>query len=163
MVCAKKIDATSPASWGMWMFLDAILTGASYFSAPTELRWILPSGWTLGALAVALACVIRGEFSWTWRETLCAVSAGVAAYFWMSMNAEAGVIAGAIAITLAGVPLLVDMSKTPNRGLLPVPIVTCVACTLFIISAHGSFVGVFLPAASLVYNAALIGLLLRKK
>jgi len=163
MVLIKKIPATSPASWSMWMILDGLLTGASYFTAPTELLWILPAAWTLGALVVTIACVFRGKFSWGWRETLCAVLAGVAAYFWQTVNAEAGVVAGAIAITIAGIPLFTDMWKCPNRGLLLPALVTCVACVLFIVSTYGSFVGVFLPATSFVYNAILAVFLLRKK
>jgi hypothetical protein len=162
MILIRKIDPTSPASWGMWMILDGLLTGASYFAAPAELRWILPAAWTLGAFVVMIACVIRGEFSWGLRETFCAALAGVAAYFWMTINAEAGVVAGAVAITVAGIPLFTDMWKCPNRGLLPPALVTCVACTLFIVSAYGSF-GVFLPAVSFAYNAILAVFLLRKK
>ena len=163
MVLIKKIPATSPASWGMWMILDGILTGAAYFAAPTKLQWILPAGWTLGALGVTSACLIRGKFSWGRDETLCAVLVGVAVCFWQTVNAEAGVVAGAVAITIAGIPLLTDMWKAPNRGLLPVPVVTCTTCVLFIVSSYGSLVGMLLPSASLLYNGVLIGLLFRKK
>lgn len=163
MVLIKKISATSPASWGMWMILDGILTGASYFAAPTKLQWILPAAWTFGAVAVMIACIVRGKFTWGWNETLCAVLASVAAYFWLTVNAEAGVVAGAIAMTIAGIPLFVDMWKCPNRGLLPPALVTCVACVLLFVSAYGSFSGVFLPIVSFSYNAVLIVILLRKK
>jgi hypothetical protein len=138
------------------------LTWTSYVAAPTELNWLLPFGWTIGAVLCTIATFARGKWTWSWKETLCAICAGIAAYFWLTISAFAGVIAGTFAITLAGIPLAMDMFNAPIRGTFPVWMLTVLSCAFMLIGSDSTVIGVFLPSTSIMFNVMLAGFVLKK-
>jgi len=160
-ILLKKIPPTSPASWLMWTVLDSLLAITSFIAAPSQLGWLMPAGWVLGALLCTVATFVRGRWTWGYGESLCAVSASVAAYYWLTTGAVAGVVAGTIAMTVAGIPLLVEMTQKPVRGTFIVWLVTVLACSFMLLGSDMTLVGMFLPVGSFLYNAALALLVLR--
>ena len=162
-VLLKKAPPTRPASWLMWAVLDSLLTWATYAAAPDKLFWLLPFGWTIGAVACMIATAIRGKWDWRWGETLCAICAGVAAYYWLTISDFAGVVAGTIALTIAGIPMAEDMFFAPIRETFPVWMLTVLACAFSVMGSDGTILGVLIPGSSIVFNLVLCAFVVRKK
>ncbi len=157
-VVRGKAKADSVATWCMWTMLDMILLATTWQAGKPV--W-LPLGWTLGASLVTISLIQKGEWKWKGRETLAAICALGAAALWLTQGAIIGVIAGTMAMTCAGTPLLLDMIKKPVRDTFPVWSVTCIACLCTLLASDWSLAGTFLPWSSLAYNGTLSILSLR--
>lgn len=157
-VIRGKIGAASVASWAMWVILDVIMLVTTWQAGKPV--W-LPLGWTFGASLITISLLRKGQ--WVWQRTeilsaLCAIGATVA---WLTRGAVVGIVAGTLAMTFAGMPLLVAMAKTPIRATFHVWFVTCVACVCTLLGSDWSLAGTFLPWGSLLYNGTLSVLVLR--
>ncbi|MFA6227498.1 MAG: hypothetical protein WC631_03430 [Candidatus Paceibacterota bacterium] len=106
---------------------------------------------------------MRGKWSWSYKETVCAVATVIAAYFWQTQGASVGVLAGVVAMTVAGTPLYIDMIREPIRGTFYVWAVTALACVLTLLASDWSFIGTILAWGGLVFNGSLALIVLRGK
>lgn len=159
-VIRRRAEAASIATWLMWTILDVLLFVTTWQA--NKPVW-LPLGWTVGASLVTVSLFRDGKWIWKWRETLSAVCALVATIVWRTQGAEIGVVAGTIAMTCAGTPLLIDMINTPIRSTFHVWFFTCIACVFTLLGSDWSFMAIFLPCSSLIYNGTLSILVLREK
>jgi len=160
LIWQRKTSPQSSASWLMWVILDAVLLGSTI--AAKQPMW-LPLSYTLGAAAVTVTLFARGVWLWSWKETVCGVGALIAAYLWLNTGALAGIIAGLVAMTFAGMPIMIDMIKTPVRSTLPVWGWTVVACICTIIGSDWTWEGTLVAAGGLSYNGIMSVLVLRGK
>ncbi len=157
-ILSRKAQPVSSASWAMWTILDVLLLITTWRAGKPV--W-LPLGWTIGATLVTISLLLRGEWVWSRKETLSLICATVATIAWQTQGAEFGVIAGTVALTCTGIPLLIDMARAPVRSSFSVWFTTCIACILTLLGSDGSFTGTFLSWGSLLYNATLSLLVLR--
>lgn len=159
-ILVKKVEAPSIASWVLWTVLDVMLLITTVISGKP--MW-LPLSYTIGATAVTALCLVRGKWSWSYKETVCAVATVIAAYFWQTQGASVGVLAGVVAMTVAGTPLYIDMIREPIRGTFYVWAVTALACVLTLLASDWSFIGTILAWGGLVFNGSLALIVLRGK
>jgi hypothetical protein len=151
-VIRGKAAAASVASWLMWTILDMILLATTWQAGKPV--W-LPLGWTIGASLITISLLKRGQWVWQRTETLSAICAFIAAIVWLTQGAVLGIVAGTLAMNLAGIPMLIEMMVKPIRATFHVWFVTCIACVLTLIASDLTFAGTFLPIMSLIYNGAL--------
>jgi hypothetical protein len=159
VICGKA-PAASIASWMMWTILGMILLVTTWQAGKPV--W-LPLGWTIGASLITISLLRRGQWIWQRTETLSAICAVLATLAWLTQGAVVSIVAGTMAMTFAGIPLLLDMVKTPIRATFPVWFFTCVACVCTLLASDWTLAGTFLPWSSLAYNGTLSLLALRKK
>ncbi len=159
-IYSGKSEPPNPASWILWWLIDTIVLITTYISGkPIG----LPLGWSLGAGLVVFTIFKKGSWMWSYKETICTISTGLAVYFWLSLGAAAGVIAGAIAIFISGIPIFIDMIRTPYRKTLPVWAFTALACVFTLLGSDGTLVGTIVGWESLVNNIVMSLVVLRDK
>lgn len=158
-VWSRKVMPSTPASWLMWTILDILLLGTTL--ANHKPGW-LPGAWTLGASAVTMALFVRGKWSWSYKETICAIGAGVCAVVWLKFGALLGLVAGIAAMNTAGIPNFIDLWRNPIRGTWPVWGFTVLACLFTLLGSDWSFGGVILAASSIAYNGSIMLIVLFK-
>ena len=145
----KKIDATNTATWLMWVIIDAVVLGSTL---ATGKPYLLILSYTVGATLVLIAHLIHGRWKWTRDETRSAIGASIATIIWQTINPDYGVIAGVIAMTIAGMPLLFDL----NKGMItlaPMFGYTTLACVLTLIATWPFTIGgSFLALGGMLYN-----------
>ena len=157
----KKVEANSTASWLMWVILDTVVLGSTAASGKSI---ALAASYVAGASMVFAAHLKHGKWVWTWVETLSAIGATVAAILWQTLSPEAGVIAGIVAMTAAGVPILVFFCKSPDRGAAAMFGVTTFACLITLLaSLPWSIGGCLLSAGGFVYNGLMSSLAIRDR
>ena len=151
-VFRREAEAQSIATWLMWATIDTLLLVTTWQAH--KAIW-LPLGWSVGATLVTISLLRDGKWKWTRRETLAAICAAIATIVWQTQGAEIGVVAGSLAMTCAGVPLLLDMIKLPLPSTFSVWFFTCVACVCTLIASDWTLASAFLPCGSLIYNGSL--------
>lgn len=159
-VWRKKAEAQSVATWLMWTLLDILLLTTTWLAEKPV--W-LPLGWTVGASLVTLSLFVHGQWVWSRKETLCTIATTVATGVWLTQGAVAGIVAGTLAMTCAGIPLLIDMARNPQRSTFPVWFFTVVACVCTLIGSDWTLASTFLPFGSITYNGILSILALRDR
>jgi hypothetical protein len=160
-VWTGRVPPASTASWLMWVILDSVILGASI---ATGQPYALALSYTLGAATVLAANLKRGRWVWTRVETFSAIGAAIATVVWQSLDAEWGVVAGVIAMTLAGYPLAKTIWTSPNPGYFWMLANTAIACILTLIGTlPWTIGGSLLSGAGLAFNGTLAALSLRKK
>jgi hypothetical protein len=155
----KYVPPTSPSSWVMWTVLDAVLTGATLKAGKPM---YLPLGFTLGAFAVTVSLFIRGRWQWSWRDSLCAVCAAVAAWVWVTQVGVYGVVAGVAAMYLASIPLVVDLFRKPVPEMRTMFAVTAVGSLCTLLGSDWTLAGALFPTTSITFNAAMALLVSRR-
>jgi hypothetical protein len=158
-VLTRKIPATTPASWLMWAVLDSLLFITTL--ANHKPGW-LPGAWVIGSASVTFALFVRGKWSWSYKETICASCAAIATGVWLHYGAFTGLIAGIFAMNIAGVPNFIDMCRKPVRESWPVWFFTAVACLFTLLGSDWSFEGSTLAATGMIVNGALAVIVLSK-
>jgi hypothetical protein len=156
-----KAATTSTASWLMWVVLDLVILGSTI---ATHQPCALALSYTLGASAVLLVHFKLGRWIWTRVETVSAIGAAISAVLWQTLSAEWGVIAGIIAMNVAGVPLIIGLWKQPDRQAFWVFATTAIACLMTLLGTWPWTIGgSLLPGAGMIYNAAIAYMVLRDK
>ena len=158
-VFTRQAPATGLATFLMWSILDCLLLINTIRNG--QPIW-LPFGWVVGATTATIVLLIRGEWIWTWRETLSLVCATLAAIASIIFSGRGGLIATIFAMLAAGMPILIDNLKVPVRATFMLWFVTAVGCILSICGSDGSIDGTMLPISSLLYNGFMAYIVLRK-
>jgi hypothetical protein len=144
----------------MWTVLDVLLLGSTI--SAHQPPW-LPLGYTIGAFMVTVALFVRGTWQWSSKETWCAIGAGITAFLWLTLGALAGILAGITAMTLAGMPLWIDMYRNPVRATWPLWTITVVACLLTLLGSDWSLSGIALALGGILFNGSIAYLVLFRK
>ncbi|MEI6058108.1 MAG: hypothetical protein WCQ60_04020 [bacterium] len=155
-----KIPASTAASFLMWTILDAIILGSTYMAGKSI--W-LALGYTVGAFAVTTAAIVRGKWLWSYKETICAISAAIAMYISFKWGARCGVFASVIAMNVAGLPMMVDQWHNPIRESAPVWVITVLACIFTLLGSEISWTSMILAGAGVVYNGSMAAIVLLKE
>jgi len=126
------------------------------------------SGWlagayTVGALVVTLALLARAPREWSYKETICAAGTALTALVWFKWNASAAVFAGVLAMTIAGIPIWIDLWGNPIRSTWPLWFFTVVACIFSILGSDGTWTGNILAIGGIIFNGSLALIVLLKE
>lgn len=157
-VWSLTIPPQSSATWVMWFAIDVLLFVTTLLAGKPI--W-LPLSYMIGAGTVAIAMFARGKWVWSYRETLCAVATVMAAYYWQTHGAAAGVFAGVIALTAAGIPVFLDMLRNPVRATFPLWALTAVGCIFTLLGSDWTVTGTVLAWGGLTFNGFLALYVLR--
>lgn len=148
-----KIEAANTATWLMWFIIDAVILGSTISAGKP---YLLPLSYTVGSLAVLGAHIKYGKWQWGRRETFSALGATIATVIWQTINPDTGVIAGVTALTLAGMPFLLDIKKKPDGGCFSMFALTSVACALTLLGSWPwTLSGTILAWGGLIFNTYL--------
>jgi hypothetical protein len=159
-VWMRKVPASTPASWLMWAILDSLLLLTTLANHQPGL---LTGAWTIGATMVTIALFVRGKWSWSYKETICAIGVAITACVWLNYGALVGLLAGIAAMNTAGLPIAIDLWRNPVRGTWPVWGFTTIACLCTLLGSDWSFAGIILPCTSMFFNGLLTWVVLFKK
>jgi hypothetical protein len=155
-----KRKTQNPASWLMWFILDCLLLVVTFLGGKPI--W-LPLAYAAGCGPVMVVNFFRGKLVWSWwREGLALGAASVATYIWLSSGADWGIISGAAAMTIAGIPLYVNLAKKPDRSSFWMWFLTAFACVCTAIGSDWSVTGLALAVGSFAYNSTLSVVVLRR-
>jgi len=106
-----KAKSLSFATFFLWAGLDFINAGSAYAGGQPI---VLPLAFGTTSLFVAFALVIRGQFEWTWFETLITIGVIICAVVWNTAGATAAFWASITSLFLAGLPQTVEAYKRPE-------------------------------------------------
>ncbi|MFA6445797.1 MAG: hypothetical protein WCW14_00915 [Candidatus Paceibacterota bacterium] len=156
----KKSTLPSPASWLMWMVLDSFMLVTTIIAGKP--MW-LPLSYTAGATFVTIALLVRSTWVWSYKETICAIGAGVSMYVWQKWGAGMGILAGCASMTIAGIPLILDMIRDPIRKTFYVYALVVLACTCTLLGSDWTLSGTALAWGGIAFNGTLALVVLRGK
>ena len=152
------------ASWMLWTCLDVLILKAS-LDANRKAKngnwpW-LPTGWVVGAATVTLILLFRGNWQWTYVETLTATVVAIATIVWKVSGPKAAVVALTIAMTVAGIPsvnVAWHNHDTSGWWMWASIVLSC----LFTLAGTKSWTVEerFLPTASMIFNGLMTVLVL---
>jgi hypothetical protein len=155
----RKIPPTSSASWVMWLAMDSLILAATL--AAEKPPWLALS-YVVGATIVTVVLFFVGKWTWTFRDTFCAVCMTIATIVWQTTSAEYGVFAEVSAMVISGIPILLNMLRAPARKTFLVWFGTACACVLTLFGSDGTLAGIVLPWGSLIYNGFMALVVLRR-
>ena len=105
-------------TWILWAMLDGITFFSIIFWGG---NFALPMAYTFGSSSVVVALLIKHQKKvWTWFEISVSILVFICVLVWIIAGAQMTTVAGTIAVTIAGFPLLVDTYKNPKS--IPLPI-----------------------------------------
>lgn len=159
-ILTKRVKPQSSASWFMWLVLDGMILVTTYLAQKPV--W-LPFAYVIGCVPLTAVNLIRGKWVWSKRETFSLMLAVVAAIIWQTNGAIVGLVAGVVAMCAAGIPVLMDMVKKPDRKSFWVWMVTVFACICTLIGSDWTLAGIVLALGSLGYNSVMSALVLRDR
>lgn len=151
-VWIKKVDPCSPASWLMWFVINSIALVTTILSGKPM---YLPLSYVVGSASVTIALFMRGRWQWSYKETICAVAAAIATVVWILKGPEDGLVACVIALTAAGVPILLDMFKEPDLKTLAIWTLTSAGCIFTLLGSDWTLTGSILGWGGLAFNGSL--------
>jgi len=99
------------ATWGLWAVLDTILTITLW---QQHGNYLLSLGFALGGVALAVALLWQGNWSWGKFETIIALMVLASLAVWKFSGPRNATIAVTTAICLAGIPGFVEMLRQPQ-------------------------------------------------
>ena len=145
-----KAEPTSMASWLMWVILDAVILGSTI---ATHKPCALALSYVAGASFVFIVHIKKGKWVWTYVETISAGGTAVSTILWFTLSPEAGVIAGIVAMTAAGMPMLLSFAKAPDRQAFWLFANVTIACAMTLIATWPWTIGgSLLSGGGLLYN-----------
>lgn len=150
----------SPASVLMWTIIDVIFLFAT-IDADKPI-W-LPLAYVVGTGASLVALLVKGTWSWSYRETLSAVGATIALYVWQTVGSDWGLFACMMALLFAGTPIFIDQVKSPVRSTWPMWAATAFVCCCTLLVSDWSFAGTVVAWGGVCYNVPLTLVVLRRK
>jgi hypothetical protein len=98
--------------WLLWGALDAVLTVSLIQQRG---NFLLPLGFAIGDLLLAILLIAKGQFTWGKFETTILVLVIGCMAGWKLGGPRAATTASTMAVCVAGVPGLVAMWKQPQR------------------------------------------------
>jgi hypothetical protein len=144
----------------MWLVMDLILLVTTYL-AGKEI-W-LALAYVVGCAPMAFANFKMGEWKWRNRESFSFFLAALATCIWLAIGAEEGMVAGAVAMVTAGLPLYIDLVGQPERETFPIWGITTYACICTLVPSGWVVAsGTALAWGSFLYNSTLSFFVLRK-
>ena len=150
----EKVKPISSATWSMFVLIDLILLVSSYFAGKP---YMLPLGYTVGALMVTAAHFKRGQWIWTWKEGLSLGVMLASTVVWLA-NIESvwGVYASIGAMLAAGAPMYYSLWNKPDKDIRWMLIATAIAGTISILGADFEVFSTYAVGLSgLLYNGSL--------
>ena len=106
----------------------------------------------------------KGKWVWTSLETWSAIGAAISMGLWLTLSPEAGVIAGVVAMTAAGMPLVLSFIKAPDRQAFWLFANVAIACGMTLIATWPWTIGgSLLSGGGILYNGYVAYLALKDK
>lgn len=151
-------------SWILWTCLDVLILKASLDAnrkaGNNNWPW-LPTGWAVGAACVTLTLLFRGNWQWTYVETLTVTVVTIATIIWKTSGPKAAVIALTIAMTVAGIPSVAVAWQTHDSSGWWMWASVVLSCIFTLAGTEKWTVEErFLPTASLIFNSLMTILVL---
>jgi hypothetical protein len=107
-----KKPGQSFATYLLFCILDTI---SGFVAIAENSNYWLPFGFCVGAGLVALILIIKKEVYWSWFETGITIGIGICVGVWWKEGSYAGLVASALAMFLAGFPLIKDTFFNPGK------------------------------------------------
>jgi hypothetical protein len=99
------------ATWGLWALMDSTLTVTLW---QQHGNYLLPLGFSVGGVVLAVVLLAQGHWSWSWFETVIALMVLAGMVVWQFSGPRNATIAMTVAVCLAGVPGFVAMLRHPQ-------------------------------------------------
>ncbi len=104
-------------TWILWGVLDGIAAATIFFQSGS---WAIPAVYAVGSTATAFLILKSGTVSWTWFDTMIICMVVACMVIWKVSGARTATIASTVAVTIAGIPQLVETWKKPEGSPFPV-------------------------------------------
>jgi hypothetical protein len=102
------------ATWVVWSVVSSVLA-ASYVSTGARQTMWVPLGYALGATAIAVLALAKGEGSWTRIDLACLAAAGVSLTVWaLSGNPMTALVMNLVVDLFGAVPTLRAVLRDPS-------------------------------------------------
>ena len=108
--------ATRPdrGTWVVWSVVSSVLA-ASYVSTGARQTMWVPLGYALGATAIAVLALTKGEGSWTRVDLACLAAAGVSLMLWgLSGNPMTALVMSIVVDLFGAIPTLRAVRHDPS-------------------------------------------------
>jgi hypothetical protein len=149
------------ATWGLWALLDTTVTVSLIVQRG---NFWLTAGFATGSIILALVLLGQGRFEWGRLETVILLLVLVCLGLWKFSGPKVATVAAAVAITIAGLPALVELWRNPQPAIAHVWAGYTVASLLsFLGGTEWSIEERFAPGVFTVQSLALMVMGYRRK
>ncbi len=100
-------------SWILWFLLDGIVGVALLVQGG---NYVLPLAYSAGCLVTVICILKHREYSWGCFEKLVVILVGICLAIWYFSGPWLATIATTLAVVTAGLPLLADTFKAPDKA-----------------------------------------------
>jgi hypothetical protein len=97
----------------MWLALDGIAAAASYKQGG---NYLLPAGYTAGCIITLAVTAYTRRFAFAKSDIWVFVLVFICATVWLTSSGDATIIASALAVLIAGFPLMILYWRDPRQG-----------------------------------------------
>lgn len=144
----------------MWFALDALAAWVSYRQGGS---YLLPAGYALGCVAAFGVTVCMRQWVFAKSDLFALGLVLICTYVWQASSGDAAIIASALAVLFAGLPLMIMYWKNPKLGSLPVWVIFSLANGLGLAGAQGWAIDQwFFPVCALTGSLGTIIIIARK-
>lgn len=100
------------ATWILWAIMDSTLAISTLISHG---NFLLPMGFATGSIVMTALLIAKKRFGWGWIDTTIAVMVVGCLVAWYLGGARMAIVSTTIATSLATIPGLLEMWKSPQR------------------------------------------------
>ncbi len=100
------------ATWALWVSLDLI---ALISIALQKGNYLILVFYVIGGTATACTLLYKGQFKWTWFETLVSSMVIICLVFWWLSGSRIATISSTIAVVISGLPQFKESWQKPDR------------------------------------------------
>lgn len=99
------------ATWLLWGLIDGVAAGSLIVQHG---NYLLPAGYTLGAVITTLFIIRSKSITWTWFESLVTVLVVICIIIWALSGPKMATVASTLAMVIAGIPQLFETYRKPH-------------------------------------------------
>jgi hypothetical protein len=145
----------------LWLALDSIAAGAAFMQGG---NYLLATGYAVGCSVTLCITIYKKSFAFSINDLWVSVLVIICGSAWLLSSGDMAIIASALAILIATIPLMLLYWKDPSKG-------DITAFVIFTVSNVCGFAGAtslkldqwFFPACCLLGSVATLGILLFRK
>jgi hypothetical protein len=101
------------ATWILWATLDTILTVSTIVKHG---NFLLPLSFAAGGMMMTILLLVKGRFAWGWLDSVVLALVAGCLVGWYLGGARTAIAAATTATSLATIPGLIEMWRSPQRA-----------------------------------------------